>query len=76
LNFYKNSISGVIPFNLEYLKELVVLDSFNKLTGIPSSVGEVSNLVILQLYMNRLSELPTQIGNLKHLETLAVLIMN
>jgi hypothetical protein len=55
-------ISGVIPFNLEYLKELVVLDlSFNKLTGtIPSSVGEVSNLVILQLYMNRLSgELPT-----------------
>jgi Leucine-rich repeat (LRR) protein len=41
------------------------------LTGtIPSSVGEVSNLVILQLYMNRLSgELPTQIGNLKHLET-------
>jgi Leucine-rich repeat (LRR) protein len=77
LNLHKNSISGVIPFNLEYLKELVVLDlSFNKLTGtIPSS--ERSNLVILQLYMNRLSgELPTQIGNLKHLETLAVLIMN
>jgi Leucine-rich repeat (LRR) protein len=40
----QNSISGVIPFNLEYLKELVVLDlSFNKLTGtIPSSVGEVT----------------------------------
>jgi hypothetical protein len=42
----QKSISGVIPFNLEYLKELVVLDlSFNKLTGtIPSSVERLSNL--------------------------------
>jgi hypothetical protein len=33
----------------------------------------MNNLVDLELYMNRLSgELPAQIGNLKHLETLAV----
>ena len=42
------------------------------LTDLPSSVGELSQLRLLQLSNNRLTSLPDSIGNLSMLEELIV----
>lgn len=44
----------------------------NKLTGLPSSIGELRSLKVLDVHFNKLRGLPTTIGNLTNLEVLDI----
>jgi len=51
-------------------KNVVKLDcSYNNLTSIPESIGELKNLKELSCYNNKLTYLPDSIGNLRNLTT-------
>ncbi len=55
------------------LEQCEFLDlSFNKLSSLPDSIGNLKNLTRLYLRYNKLTELPDSIGNLKGLQELSL----
>lgn len=71
LNLSHNNLTGAIPGEIRFLKNLKTLDlSYNQMTGVPAEVGQLSNLVTLNLSHNQLTGLPNELGNLKNLKTL------
>ena len=71
LNLSHNNLTGAIPGEIRFLKNLKSLDlSYNQMTGVPAEVGQLSNLVTLNLSYNKLTGLPNELGNLKNLKTL------
>jgi Leucine-rich repeat (LRR) protein len=57
-------------FQLVNLQKLYL--HLNKITGLPSSIGELRSLKVLDIHFNKLRSLPAAIGNLLNLEMLDV----
>lgn len=71
LNISNNILTGALPGEIRFLKNLTKLDmSHNKLTGIPAEVGQLSKLTELDLSYNEFTGLPYELGNLKNLKIL------
>jgi len=73
LDLSYNELIGIIPFEIENLTELVVLNfEGNQLNGtIPNKVGNLKQLVKLSLGSNTLEgSIPSEIGSLSELTTL------
>ncbi len=71
LNLSGNNLTGALPGEIRFLKNLKVLNaSNNKMTGVPAEVGQLSKLEILDLSNNQLTGLPYELGNLKNLKRL------
>ena len=76
-NYRNNIINLRIDGNLKQLpecigefKQLRVLELDCLLTSLPNNIGELSNLIKLDLQFNNLASLPESIGNLSNLQTL------
>ncbi|KAK3156036.1 hypothetical protein QOZ80_2AG0101920 [Eleusine coracana subsp. coracana] len=75
LNLGNNEFTGVIPPEIGFLKELLLLNlSFNRLYGdIPQSIGNLTNLQVLDLSSNHLTgAVPTALEKLNFLSTFNV----
>lgn len=76
-NYRNNIINLRIDGNLKQLpecigefKQLRVLELDCLLTSLPNNIGQLSNLIKLDLQFNNLASLPESIGNLSNLQTL------
>jgi hypothetical protein len=78
LNFFDNPIS-ILPEEISLLKNLKALElgsavnqeyQICRLTELPKSIGNLSELASLHLQNSNLSNLPSSIGNLTHLKIL------
>ena len=75
INLTNNNLAGSIPYEIENLTNLEVLDlGNNQLTGsIPAGIYNLSSLSELSLYFNELTDtIPTTISNLSNLEVLKI----
>ncbi len=71
LNLSGNSLSGSLPGEIRFLKNLKVLNvSNNQFTGVPAEIGQLQNLEVLDLSNNNLTGLPNELGNLSNLRVL------
>lgn len=70
LDISNNQLTGALPGEIRFLKNLKVLKANNNLmTGVPAEIGQLSNLEILDLSNNQLTGLPNELANLKNLKT-------
>ena len=71
LDLSDNRLTGALPGEIRFLKNLKVLNASNNLmTGVPAEIGQLSGLEVLNLANNQLSGLPYELGNLQNLHTL------
>lgn len=71
LDLSNNLLTGALPGEIRFLKNLKVLKANNNLmTGVPAEVGQLSELETLDLSNNQLTGLPNELGNLKNLKTM------
>lgn len=69
LNVSGNYLTGSIPGEIRFLKDLKILKvSNNQMTGVPAEIGQLQNLEILDLSNNQLTGLPYELGNLRNLK--------
>jgi len=71
LNLSNNLLTGSLPGEIRFLKNLKVLRANNnQMTGVPAEIGQLSNLEILDLSNNKLTGLPNELANLKNLKSM------
>lgn len=71
LDLSNNLLTGALPGEIRFLKNLKVLKANNNLmTGVPAEVGQLNELETLDLSNNQLTGLPNELGNLKNLKTM------
>lgn len=71
LDLSSNQISGSLPGEIRFLKNLKTLNaSDNLMTGVPAEIGQLSDLEVLDLSNNQLTGLPNELANLKNLKTM------
>ena len=71
LDISHNNLTGAIPAEIRFLKNLRVLDlSDNKMTGLPAELGQLSKLETLDVSNNSLTGLPLELGKLTQLKIL------
>ena len=71
LNLANNSLTGSLPGEIRFLKNLKVLNlSNNQFTEIPAEIGQLRNLEVLDLSNNQITGLPNELGNLENLKLL------
>ena len=71
LNLSNNFLTGALPGEIRFLKNLKILRLNNNLmTGIPAEIGQLTNLETLDLANNKLTGLPNELANLKNLKSM------
>ena len=71
LDLSNNQITGALPGEIRFLRQLRVLDvSNNRMTGVPAEIGQLSALEYLDLSNNDLTGLPLELGALLNLREL------
>ncbi len=71
LDLSNNQLSGSLPGEIRFLKNLKTLKANNNLmTGVPAEIGQLSDLEVLDLSNNQLTGLPNELANLKNLKTM------
>jgi len=69
LNISGNYLTGSIPGEIRFLKDLKILNaSNNQMTGVPAEIGQLVNLEVLDLSNNLLTGLPYELKNLQNLK--------